>query len=315
LIKTFRIGTRGSPLALQQANDVRDRLISEHENLVKKNVEIKVIKTMGDMVQDRPLMEIGGKGLFTKEIEEQLIGGEIDIAVHSSKDIPTTLPNGLILSHFLKRLDPRDAFISKKYETLMDLPEGATIGTASLRRKAQALHLRPDIKVIPLRGNVETRLQKITEGQVDGTFLAMSGIERLGKIDEVSSIMDMDDMLPAPAQGVVGIEMRQGDNSVRDLLNPLNHFETEVSVRAERAFLKKLDGSCRTPIAALAGFDEGVLCLEGKVFSLDGQILFTAGLEGDAKNPEALGEAVGKIILVNAGEEFFEKLKLEMLEG
>lgn len=315
MIKKLSIGTRGSPLALQQANDVKEKLLSAHGGLSADDIKIVVIKTTGDMVQDRPLMEIGGKGLFTKEIEDQLLSGDIDIAVHSSKDMPTQLPKGLVLSHFLERVDPRDAFIAKNAKTLFDLPEGARLGTASLRRKAQALHLRPDLNIVSLRGNVDTRIKKIAEGEVDATFLAMSGIERLEKADDVSSIMDLDNMLPAPAQGAVGLEIKEGNEEIKALLDAINHLETEISVRAERAFLKVLDGNCRTPIAALAGFDEDILCLEGKVFSLDGQTVFEAGLEGDKSDPEALGEAVGKIILESAGQEFFDNLKLEMEKG
>lgn len=312
--KKLYIGTRGSPLALIQANSVKDLLVEAHNDLSKNDIEIKVIKTTGDKIQDRLLSDIGGKGLFTKEIEDALLNEEIDIAVHSSKDMPTVLPEGLVLSVFLERQDPRDAFLSKIAGSLADLPEGATIGTASLRRKAQALKLRPDLKVEPLRGNVDTRIAKINSGEFDATFLAVAGLNRLGHEEKITDAMDLDDMLPAPAQGAVGLEIKQDRPEIMDRISPLNHKDTEISVRAERAFLKTLDGNCRTPIAALAGFDEGVLCLEGQVLSLDGSSCFEAGLEGDRANPEALGEAVGKIILNSAGSRFFDDLKRALKE-
>ncbi|HIJ38893.1 MAG TPA: hydroxymethylbilane synthase, partial [Rhodospirillaceae bacterium] len=250
---SLRIGTRGSPLALAQAHEVQARLMAAHPDLAHPGaISIVVIKTTGDMVLDRTLAELGGKGLFTKEIDEAQLAGTIDLAVHSMKDVPTVLPDGLCLPCILEREDTRDAFLSLKAVGLSDLPPGAVVGTASLRRGAQILYRRPDLRVEPLRGNVQTRLRKLEEGVVDATLLAMAGLRRLGLADRVASALSTEDMLPAVAQGAIGITCRSEDHAALARLAPLDHAESHIRVLAERAFLGVLDGSCRTPIAGLA---------------------------------------------------------------
>ena len=294
---------------------VRDMLLAAHADL--SEVEIIVIKTTGDMVLDRPLSEIGGKGLFTKEIEDQLLDGDIDLAVHSSKDMPTTLPDGLLMPVFLKREDPRDAFIGADGVGLMDLPQGSIVGTASLRRQAQVLRARPDVKVVTLRGNVGTRLGKIAKDKLGGTLLAVAGLNRLGLSDKATEILDCDIMLPAPAQGAVGIEVRVGDEAVLRFLEPLHHITTAMCVACERSLLAQLDGSCRTPIAALALLDGDSLSLQAKVFSLDGKKCFAAEGRKTAVTivqAEALGREIGQELLDKAGAEFFVELKADLAQ-
>ncbi|HET8727715.1 MAG TPA: hydroxymethylbilane synthase, partial [Alphaproteobacteria bacterium] len=242
----LRIGTRGSPLALAQARETRERLASAHPDLAQADaVEIVVIKTTGDQIQDRPLNAIGGKGLFTKEIEEALLERRIDLAVHSMKDVPTWLPPGLEIACLLPREDPRDAFFANGASGIDDLPPGAVVGTASLRRQSQILARRPDLKVTTLRGNVDTRLRKLGEGQVAATLLAVAGLRRLGRADRISAILSPEEMLPAVAQGAIGIEIRAADNRTRGYLAPLHCHETGRRVDAERTLLAVLDGSCR----------------------------------------------------------------------
>ena len=296
------IGTRGSPLALAQAHEVRRLLADAHQDLAAPDmVAIRVIKTTGDKVQDRVLADIGGKGLFTKEIEEALIDGDIDIAVHSMKDVPTWLPPGLIIGCLLRREDPRDAFIARTASSIADLPAGATIGTASLRRQAQLLALRPDVKVVPLRGNVDTRLRKLADGEVAATVLAMAGLNRLGRRDAVSVALDPEQMLPSVAQGAIGIEVRADDDAVRDRLMPLNCATTALRVAAERALLAVLDGNCRTPIAALAGTDGARLHLRGLVASPDGTLVHRVVRDGPLADAAALGRDAGVELLARAG--------------
>ena len=244
----LRIGTRGSPLALAQAYETRSRLMEMH-GFPEDCFEIEVIKTSGDRIQDKPLREVGGKGLFTKEIEEAMLGGRIDIAVHSMKDMPVDQPEGLILDCYLPREDPRDAFLSPVAARLSDLPAGSLVGTSSLRRKAQILYKRPDLKVVEFRGNVQTRLRKLDDGVAQCTFLAMAGLNRLGMEEVANSPVALSVMLPAVAQGVIGIERRVGDDTVKELLSPIHDFPTGYRMDAERAFLKALDGSCQMPIA------------------------------------------------------------------
>lgn len=308
-LTTFRIGTRGSPLALAQANDVRARLIAAH-GLDPDDVTIVVIKTSGDIILDRPLSEAGGKGLFTKEIEEALIEGSIDLAVHSMKDVPTALPEGLEISTILAREDVRDAFISLKYRALAELPAGAVVGTSSLRRQAQVRRLRPDLQVVDFRGNVQTRLKKLADGVADATFLAMAGLNRLGMADRATSAISTADMLPAVAQGAVGIEIRGNDARTRAALEPLDHGATAICVRAERAFLAKLDGSCRTPIAGLAELDGDALSFRGAILTPDGVACHEAARDGLASDAAAIGAAAGAALLGVAGPEFFDALKV-----
>jgi len=291
----LRIGTRGSPLALVQANMVRDALMRAHAELAAPDaVAIEVIRTTGDKVQDRPLSEIGGKGLFTKEIEEALLDGRIDLAVHSAKDMPTELPDGLWLSAMMEREDPRDVLFTRNGGGLASLPQGALLGTASLRRSAQLLHIRPDLKVGNLRGNVDTRLRKLAEGQVDATVLALAGLKRLGRGDAGGTVLSVEEMLPAPAQGAVCIESRIGDDRVTAFLVAIDHADTACAVAAERALLKVLDGSCRTPIAALARLENGdALALDALVAPPDGSKIWRLQRRGDESDAERIGADAG----------------------
>jgi hydroxymethylbilane synthase len=303
----LRLGTRGSPLALAQARMVREGLAKTH-GFDPERIAIEVIRTSGDRIQDRPLAEAGGKGLFTKELEEALIGGAIDLAVHSSKDMPTVLPPGLVLSTFLRREDPRDAFISRKASSIAALPRGATVGTASLRRQAMLLRLRPDLVVVPLRGNVETRLRRLDEGVADATLLALAGLKRLGLADTATAILDTEEFLPAVGQGAIGIELRADDNRTRDLLAPINHVATATALAAERAFLAVLDGSCRTPIGGHATIAKGKLRFRGMIVKPDGSEAFETVREGKAADAEALGADAGAELKGRAGPDFFAKL-------
>ncbi|NJM35791.1 MAG: hydroxymethylbilane synthase [Rhodomicrobium sp.] len=284
----IRIGTRGSKLALAQAYQTRDRLIAAH-GLTPGDFEITIIKTTGDIITDKPLAEFGGKGLFTKEIEDALIASEIDLAVHSMKDMPTKLPAGLEISCLLPREDVRDAFISPKAPRLADLPKGAVLGTSSLRRQAQVKQLRPDLQIIPYRGNVDTRLRKLEDGVADATLLAYAGLRRLGLEDRVTSLIETDEMLPAIAQGAIGIETRIGDERMAAYLAPLHHAETGIGVEAERAFLAELDGSCRTPIAGLALVDGDRLHFKGQILLPDGSRSYEAERTGAVADAAALG--------------------------
>ena len=257
---TLRIGTRGTPLALAQARMTRAALAAAH-GVGEDAIEIVTIRTSGDRIQDRPLSEAGGKGLFTKEIEEALLAGAIDLAVHSAKDMPTVLPDGLMLAACLPREDVRDAFISRKAASLRDLPQGAVVGTASLRRQAMVKRLRPDVSVVPLRGNVETRLRKLEAGEVDATLLALAGLKRLGLADKATALLDVQEFLPAVGQGAMTIEARVDDARTRALLAKIDHADTSVALGCERAFLAVLDGSCRTPIAGHAVLDGDAISL------------------------------------------------------
>ncbi len=292
----IRIGTRGSPLALWQAHETRRGLMVAH-GLAEDQFEITVIKTSGDRIQDRPLSEVGGKGLFTKEIDEALFAHDIDLAVHSMKDLPTVLPDGFVIAAVLPRHDVRDAFVSLKYKSLSALPQGATIGTSSLRRQAQVRTLRPDLQVVGFRGNVQTRLQKLSDGVADATMLACAGLERLGMADRISSRIETSEMLPAVAQGAIAIVAHGIDDRIIRLLSPLDHEESRLCVAAERAFLKVLDGSCRTPIAGLATLNGGTLTLRGQVLSPDGLRALDCVHEGAASSALVLGERAGADLL------------------
>ncbi|RDL49769.1 Porphobilinogen deaminase [Ensifer sp. M14] len=302
--KPFRIGTRGSPLALAQAHETRDRLAAVH-GLPPEMFEIVILSTKGDRITDRSLAEIGGKGLFTEEIEQQLLSGELDFAVHSSKDMPTKLPDGLFLSAFLPREDIRDAFIGRTAPKLMELPEGVTVGSSSLRRQALIRRLRPDINVITYRGQVETRLRKLSEGQVDATLLAYAGLKRLGMTDVPTELLDPEEFPPAPAQGAICIESRIGDNRVNDLLAAIDDARTHEAVACERGFLATLDGSCRTPIAGLAISDGTHLRFSGMILTPDGRTHHRVAVEGKAVDAEALGQKAGEHIRAEAGPGFF----------
>ena len=302
--RPIRIGTRGSALALAQAHETRARLMAAH-GLPEDAFAIDVISVSGDRIQDRPLSEAGGKGLFTKEIEEALLDGRIDLAVHSSKDMPTTLPAGLHIATFLEREDVHDAFIGREAKTLADLPHGATVGSSSLRRQAQIRRLRPDVNVVMYRGNVQTRLRKLAEGVVDATLLAHAGLRRLGLEHVVTSLLPRDDFLPAPGQGAICIECRQGDERIETILAPIHHRDTGLALTCERAFLAALDGSCRTPIAAHAVIESGRIRLTGMILKPDGSETHEIGGEGDAGDAEAIGRDAGARIRAKAGPDFF----------
>jgi hydroxymethylbilane synthase len=300
----LRLGTRGSPLALAQARMVRAALAKAHD-LDPERIAVEVIRTSGDRIQDRPLAEVGGKGLFTKEIEEALAAGAIDLAVHSSKDMPTVLPAGLVLSAFMEREDPRDVFISRKAKSIAELPRGATVGTASLRRQAMVKRRRPDLTIVPLRGNVETRLRKLDEGVADATLLALAGLKRLGLADAATAILDAEEFLPAVGQGAIGIETRAEDARTREMLGCLNHADTFSALAAERAFLAVLDGSCRTPIGGHATVSGGRIRFRGMIVKPDGSEAFEATREGDVRDAEKLGADAGGELKGRAGPGFF----------
>jgi hydroxymethylbilane synthase len=300
----MRIGTRGSPLALAQAHETRDLLIAAHDDLGIDDVEIVVISTKGDRVLDRALSEIGGKGLFTEEIETGLADGGIDIAVHSMKDMPTELPDGLIIPCLLPREDVRDVFISNKASRLQDLPQGAVIGSASLRRQAQIKFQRPDLQVVTFRGNVQSRLRKLEEDVVDATLLAQAGLNRLDMAHVATETLSVDQMLPAVAQGAIGIECREGDARVLAYLAPLACADTMSCVTTERAVLAALDGSCRTPIAALATLQDGRISLRAKVLRPDGSEMLETTREGDVADAQALGQDAGDELKQKAGPDF-----------
>ena len=304
----LRIGTRGSPLALAQAREVRDRLAGAHPDLAHEDaVRIEVISTTGDQVQDRTLSEVGGKGLFTKEIDEALLDGRVRMAAHSMKDVPTWLPANTIIAAILPREDPRDAFIAREAADLASLPAGAVVGTASLRRRSQVLYRRPDLTVVPLRGNVGTRLGRLAEGRVDATLLAMAGLNRLGRADAVTAPMTPEEMLPAVAQGAIGLACREDDDRTRTLLAALDHGDSHRRVRAERAFLEVLDGSCRTPIAALATLDDdGMLRFRGLIARPDGSEVLDTTRHGNPADAEALGRDAGEELRRRAGPGFME---------
>lgn len=303
--RRFRIGTRGSPLALAQAHEVAGKLAREMGVSAEEAAEIVVFKTQGDIVLDRNLSEIGGKGLFTAEIEEALHNGGIDLAVHSMKDMPTVLPDGLIIDCLLEREDPRDAFISLKGASLAALPQGAIVGTSSLRRGAQVKAKRPDVTIVPFRGNVQTRLKKLSDGVADATMLAMAGLSRLGMLDRATAALDPDEMLPAVAQGAIGVERRVSDEEAAKLLMGLHHAETGIRVAAERALLKELDGSCRTPIAALAELSGKKLRLRAMILTPDGSEVLETSRDGLASDAVAMGVDAGRELKGRAGPHFF----------
>ncbi|WP_341198650.1 hydroxymethylbilane synthase [Lentibacter algarum] len=306
----LKIGTRGSPLALAQAYETRARL-AEAFDLPHEAFEIVVIKTTGDdaalIAKDKPLKELGGKGLFTKEIEEQLLDGSIDIAVHSMKDMPTLQPRGLLLETYLPREDVRDAFVCLKYKSLADVPEGAVMGSSSLRRRAQLAVKRPDLVLSEFRGNVQTRLKKLEEGVADATFLAMAGLTRLGMIGQVPATpVEVTDMLPAVAQGAIGIERRGDDSRVADMLAAIHHEETGQRLAAERAFLAALDGSCETPLAGLAELDGNTLRLRGEVLRPDGSEAINDDQSAPLEDGPELGREMAAKLLEQAGKGFFD---------
>ena len=300
----LRIGTRGSPLALAQARAVRERLAAAH-GWAPDAIEMRAIRTSGDLIQDRPLADAGGKGLFTKEIEQALIDGAIDLAVHSAKDMPTVLPDGLVLTACLEREDVRDAFISRKAAGLSALPADSVVGTSSLRRQAQVRRLRPDLTVVDFRGNVETRLRKLAEGVADATLLALAGLKRLGLAQAATAILPIEEFLPAVGQGAIAIETRTADARVRDLVAAVDHADTSVALTAERAFLAVLDGSCRTPIAGHAVVAAQALQFRGLILRPDGSEAHETACGGSREDAAAIGAEAGRELKCLAPADFF----------
>jgi hydroxymethylbilane synthase len=290
----MRIGTRGSPLALVQARAVAERLCAARAN--KNTIEIVIIRTTGDMIQDRPLADEGGKGLFTKEIEEALLDGRIDLAVHSAKDVPTFLPPGLTLTACLEREDARDVFLSRVAPTLAGLPQGASLGTTSPRRQAIAKRLRPDLRIVPMRGNVETRLQKLDNGACDATILALAGLKRLGLEEHATHIMPVSEFLPAAGQGAIAIEVRESDARMREILARIDHADTSIALTCERAFLAVLDGSCKTPIGAYADVSGDTIRFRGLLAHPDGEPSSSYELRGPRADALRIGTEAGQAV-------------------
>lgn len=304
-MKTLKIATRQSPLALWQAEYIRARLQELHPDLT---VELVKFVTQGDKILDTPLAKIGGKGLFVKELEAALLDGRADLAVHSMKDVPMALPEGLTLAVICEREDPLDAFVSNQFEKFADLPQGAKVGTSSLRRKSQILKQRPDLQIIDLRGNVGTRLGKLDDGQYDAIILASAGLKRLGLSERIRHCLAPDISLPAVGQGALGLECRAADSEVLALIQPLLHEETDVCVRAERAFNAYLEGGCQVPIAGYATLQNGQIHIEGRVGSADGQTLLRAELTDEASNAQQLGENLARNLLEQGAGELLKAL-------
>ncbi len=301
--RPIRIGTRSSPLALAQAYETREHLMKAH-GLAEDRFAIVKRTSAGDRIQDQSLRDFGGKGLFTKEIEEALLADEIDVAVHSMKDVATDLPPGLIIPCLLPREDVRDAFLSFKAKTIADLPQGAVVGTSSLRRQSQIRHIRPDLKVVEFRGNVQTRLHKLEEGVADATFLANAGLRRLGYEDKITSLVEIDEMLPAVSQGAIGLQIREDDTQMAALIAPLNHPKTLDCVQMERAFLGRLDGNCRTPIAGLAVIAGNDISFRGMILSPDGKEAHETTRLGPIAEAEKLAIAAADELLDKVGADF-----------
>lgn len=310
-VKPLRIGTRGSPLALAQAYETRRRLQAEFPELNQDGaLEICVMKTQGDMILDKSLMELGGKGLFTKELDTALLGDEVDICVHSMKDVPTWLPDGTILPCNLPREDTNDAFIYKdgSVKSIEELPDNSVIGTASLRRQAQLMAKNPTLKCVNFRGNVQTRLRKLDDGVVDATLLAIAGLKRMDMDDCATSVLDWDEMLPAVAQGAIGIQCRSDDERSQKYINALNDPDTKACVDCERAFLEALDGNCKTPIAGQARIIDGKIKFRGLIAMPDGSLKYETESEGEVEDAKEIGRKAGEKLKAEAGEKFFEMM-------
>jgi len=310
-VQPLRIGTRGSPLAMAQAFETRRRLQEQFEEMNEDGaIEICVMKTQGDMILDKSLMELGGKGLFTKELDVALLANEVDICVHSMKDVPTWLPEGTVLPCNLPREDTNDAFITKdnKYKSIADLPDGSVIGTASLRRQAQLMAQNPTLKCVNFRGNVQTRLRKLNDGVVDATLLAIAGLKRMDMDKYATSVLDWDEMLPAVAQGAIGIQCRSGDERSLKYINALNDMDTHIGVNCERAFLEALDGNCKTPIAGQARIVDGKIKFRGLIAMPDGSEKFTIESEGAVEDAIKIGREAGEQLKADAGDKFFEMM-------
>jgi len=296
----LKIGTRGSKLALTQSGWIKDQIEQQYPDV---QVELVRIKTKGDKILDSPLSKIGGKGLFVKEIEEALIRREVDLAVHSIKDVPGELPDGLHLSVYPEREDPSDAFLSLEYSIFSDLPNGASVGTGSLRRSSQLLNMRPDLDIVAIRGNVDTRIKRMESGELQGIILAASGLNRLGLSRRISQLLPVEEFMPAIGQGSLGLEIRENDEAVYSLISFLNHEPTQIAVRAERAFLKRLEGGCQVPIGGHAVLEGETIRLCGMVAELDGSMIIRDELKGEKQSPEILGITLAQQLLdAGAGE-------------
>ena len=301
----LRIGTRGSKLALAQSEWVKKEVQTRHPEV---RVELVKIKTKGDKILDSPLSKIGGKGLFVKEIEDALLKNDVDLAVHSLKDVPAELQEGLKISVYPKREDPRDAFVSRHFKAVKDLPQGASVGTSSLRRSAQLLHMRPDLHIVPLRGNVDTRLRKLDSGDLQAIVLATAGLKRLGLSDRITTPLSPEAVLPAIGQGVLGLELRVDDEKTRNLISFLNDLETELAARAERAFLKELEGGCQVPLAGYARVERDLMVMDGMVAELDGSKILRQEIRGAKDKPEELGIALARRLLSAGADRILEKI-------
>jgi len=301
----LRIGTRGSKLALAQSEWVKGKIEGKHPHV---QVQLIRIKTTGDKILDSPLSKIGGKGLFVKEIEEALLERRVDLAVHSMKDVPAELPEGLTLSAFPEREDPHDAFISAEHKALEQLPQRVRVGTGSLRRAAQLLHIRPDLEMVPVRGNVDTRLRRLEGGEFQAVILAAAGLRRLGFADRIRQLISVDQVIPAIGQGALGLEVRRDDEQTMGLIRFLNHEETEVTVRAERAFLKELEGGCQVPMAAFCRFHDGQLHLEGMVAELDGSKVIRDNITGEKSGARDLGISLARRLLASGADEILKRI-------
>jgi len=304
-IKKIRVGTRGSNLALVQANWVSDRLKSLYPDM---SVAVVPIRTRGDRMQNISLVEIGGKGIFVKEIEETLLRGDIDIAVHSMKDVPVDLPDGLIIGAIPEREDPRDVLISREGTKMEGLSKGARLGTGSLRRGMQIKRLMPDIEIVPVRGNIDTRIKKIVTENLDGIIVAAAGMKRMGRGREISQYIPIEVMMPSAGQGVLGIEMRESDRETKALIAPLNHLDTVVEISAERAFLRRLGGGCQVPIAGIARKSGNNLVIKGLVGSIDGRVMIMDEVRGDSSNWEDMGNTLAENILSMGGRAVLDEI-------
>ncbi|MBV9521278.1 MAG: hydroxymethylbilane synthase [Alphaproteobacteria bacterium] len=304
--KPIRIGTRGSRLALWQANAVRNRFAAH--GLAPEAIEVVPIRTSGDVIRDRPLSEAGGKGLFSKEIEAALLAGSIDLAVHSAKDMETILPAGLMIGACLEREDVRDALIARGAASLDDLPQGARVGSASLRREALLRRVRPDLRIELLRGNVPTRVAKVETGEIDATLLAAAGLKRIGLEAKIASLLPLESFPPACGQGTIAIECREDDARIRDLLLGIDHRPSSRALVCERAFLAALDGSCKTPIAGYARIDGLMLRFDGMILSEDGRESYAASVTGDPGDAAGIGHEAGQEIRRKAPDAFLQRL-------
>jgi len=301
----LRIGTRGSKLALVQSEWVKKEVQTRHPEV---RVELVKIKTKGDKILDSPLSKVGGKGLFVKEIEDALLKRDVDLAVHSMKDVPAELQKGLKISVYPKREDARDAFVSRHFKTVKDLPQRASVGTSSLRRSAQLLHMRPDLHIVPLRGNVDTRLRKLDSGDLQAIVLATAGLNRLGLSDRITTPLSPEAVLPAIGQGVLGLELREDDQMTQHLIFFLNDLETELAARAERAFLKELEGGCQVPLAGYARVEKDRIVLDGMVAELDGSVILRQKRAGGKDKPEELGIALARQLIAAGADRILEKI-------